>query len=110
MNAKRQLAFTVALTILLSVLTLPSAASASVHVGIRVGGPPPTLRHEVVLVRPGPEFVWVSGHWDWAPAARSYVWVPGAWVRPPHAHAVWVEPRYERRGRSHFFIAGHWKF
>lgn len=112
MNAKHPIAFTVALTILLSALALPSAVDARVRVGvgIRVGAPPPALRHEVVVVRPGPEFVWIRGHWDWVPAARNYVWVPGAWVLPPRARAAWVEPRYERRGRGHFFIAGHWKF
>src|SRR3954453_3069019 len=110
MNAKRHLAFTIALMILFSALAIPSTADARVRVGVgvRVLAPPPVLRHEVAVARPGPGFVWVRGHWDWSPAARDYVWIPGGWVHPPHARAVWVEPRYERRGRGHFFIAGHW--
>ncbi len=111
MNAKKSFALTIALTVLVSALSFSSVASAArVGVRVRVLAPPPVLRQEVVVVRPGPGFVWVRGHWDWVPRARNYVWVPGAWVRPPRLHAVWVEPRYERRGRHHFFVGGYWKF
>jgi hypothetical protein len=113
MNAKRSFALTIALTILVSALALSTGACVSpgvrVGLGIRVFAPPPPLREEVV-VRPGPQLVWVPGHWDWVAGTRDYVWIPGAWVRPPRPHAVWVAPRYELRGRGHFFIAGYWKF
>jgi hypothetical protein len=79
-------------------------------VGIRVDAPPPPLRQEVVIVRPSRRHVWVAGHWDWAPGARNYVWVPGVWVRPTHRHAVWVGPRWERRGHDSFFVRGHWRY
>jgi len=112
MNVKRTLGVAVAFaTILGSSLTLAPAASASprINVGIRVNAPPPPLRHETVLVRPGRSHVWVPGHWDWAPNGREYVWVPGAWVRPSHRHARWVGPRWERRGHDTFYIRGHWR-
>jgi hypothetical protein len=111
MNAKKSFALTIALTVLVSALAFSSVASAArVGISIRVNAPPPVLRQEVVVVRPGADFVWVRGHWDWVGGPRGYVWLPGAWVRPPHAHAVWIEPRYEFRRRHHFFARGYWKF
>ncbi len=111
MHAKRSLALTIPLTVLVSALAFSSVASAArVGISLRVNAPPPPLRQEVVVVRPGPDFVWVRGHWDWVGGRRGYVWLPGAWVRPPHAHAVWIEPRYEFRRRHHFFARGYWKF
>ncbi|HEV7509813.1 MAG TPA: hypothetical protein VGS07_33380 [Thermoanaerobaculia bacterium] len=111
MNAKKSFALTIALTVLVSALAFSSVASAArIGVSIRVNAPPPVLRQEVVVARPGPDFVWVRGHYDWVGGPRGYVWLPGAWVRPPHARAVWVAPRYERRGRHHFYARGYWKF
>jgi alpha-mannosidase len=36
------------------------------------------------------------------------VWVAGHWERPPHPHAVWVEPRWEHRGHGYVFVEGYW--
>jgi hypothetical protein len=111
MNAKKSFALTIALTVLVSALAFSSVASADrIGISLRVNAPPPVLREEVVVVRPGPDFVWVRGHWDWVGGPQGYIWLPGAWVRPPHLRAVWVEPRYELRGRLHFFARGYWKF
>lgn len=74
-----------------------------------VGGPPPPLRYEVALARPGPRHVWVSGFWDWRPGARDYVWIPGHWVLAPRPAAVWVAPRYERRRGGWVFFRGYWR-
>ena len=56
MNAKRITVFAVALTMLVSALAFTPAASARVWVrgGVQVYAPPPPLRHEVVIARPGP--------------------------------------------------------
>jgi hypothetical protein len=112
METKRTLALAVVLAT--SLLAAPSftpsaAASPRINVGIRVNAPPPPLRREVVVTRPGRSHVWVPGHWDWAPGRNEYVWVPGAWERPHHRHAVWVGPRWERRGHDTFYIRGHWR-
>src|SRR5436305_15039148 len=78
MTVNRDIALSLTLaTILPASLALAPAASASAYVGIRVNVPPPPLRHEVILVRPGPRHVWVAGHWDWSPRRRAYVWIPG---------------------------------
>jgi WXXGXW repeat (2 copies) len=94
---------------LLAAFPAAPPASAGVSFGIRVGVPAPPLRHEVVVARPGPGYVYVPGYWDWAPARHEYVWVGGAWARPPHRHAVWVAPRWRGHGRNTFYVRGHWR-
>jgi hypothetical protein len=111
MTAKRTLILSILFASLVSLLGLSSPAQAGVHVnfGIRVGLPPPPLRHEVVVVRPGPDYFWVPGYWDWRPAYRRYVWAPGYWARPPHRGAVWVAPRYSYRRHNHYYRRGYWR-
>jgi hypothetical protein len=113
MNAKKNAKKIFALPILSMLLlgfagtTSPAFARPRVSVGIRVNAPPPPLRHEVVVVRPGPGHVWVGGFWEWR--NHDYVWVPGRWARPPHRGAVWVAPRFEHRGRHHVWVRGFWR-
>ena len=70
---------------------------------------PPPLREEVIPVLP-PERrsveYWHPGHWRWN--GREYVWVPGRYVVRPRPAAVWVAPRWERRGSGWVFIEGRW--
>jgi hypothetical protein len=111
MNVKRLLVLTVAMAVVLSALAFPPAASARVFIraGIPVFGPPPPLRHEVVVVRPGPGYVWVPGYWDWRPVRHRYVWVSGVWRRPPHVHAVWVGPHVGYRHHHRYYYRGYWR-
>jgi hypothetical protein len=114
MNAKRALSLFSLLFLIGLLAAAPSASARPYHsrmvVGVRVNAPPPALRREAIVVRPGRAFVWIPGHWDWLGPRRGYVWVPGVWLRPPRAHAVWVAPRWERRGRSVLFFSGHWRY
>jgi hypothetical protein len=113
MNVKRILALNLVLaTVLVSIVVSPPPAAASprIDVGISVNAPPPPLRREVIVVRPSARHIWVPGYWDWAPARHQYIWIGGRWVRPHHRHAVWVTPRWERRGNGTFFIRGHWRY
>jgi hypothetical protein len=109
MNAKRILTLPILFALLLGFAgtTSPAFARPRISVGIRVNAPPPPLRHEVVVVRPGPDHVWVGGVWEWR--NNDYVWVPGRWARPPHRGAVWVAPRFEHRGRRHVWVRGFWR-
>src|SRR4029079_10409325 len=78
MNTKKNAKRALPLLFLTGLLTLAASAGARparVHVGIRVGGPPPVALREVVVARPDRHFVWVPGHWDWAGPRRGYVWV-----------------------------------
>jgi hypothetical protein len=75
---------------------------------IVVGLPPPVFRAEVGIATPGPGYVWVPGYWDWRGA--EWGWVGGAWLRPPHPHAIWVAPRYDRyRGGRWAYRRGYWR-
>ena len=68
---------------------------------------PPPPRREVIPARPPPGMVWVSGYWAWH--GDRHLWVAGHFERPPRSRAVWVEPRWERRGGSYIFIEGTWR-
>jgi hypothetical protein len=74
-----------------------------------VDGPPPALQDDVVVAAPGPDYIWVGGHYEWGVSAKSYQWRTGAWVHPPHAGATWVAPRYEERGGRRIYHSGHWQ-
>src|SRR5262245_20390467 len=110
MNTKR----TLAACFLIGFFAFTASACASApgygaSFGVRVYGPPPALRHEVLVVRPGAGYVWVPGYWDWRGPRFGYAWVSGAWLRPPRAHAVWVAPRWHTHRHATYFVAGHWR-
>jgi hypothetical protein len=94
-------------------LGLPAAPAAAqvhvdlpgveVHVGHRA---PPPFRREIRIARPGPDYVWVDGQWDWQ--GDNWVWVPGRWDRPSYRGARWVRARYYRDGGAWRYEPGHW--
>ena len=67
---------------------------------------PPQPQSEVIVVRPGPEFVWTPGYWAWH---GRWVWVGGRWVYPPRRRAVWVSGHWAPRGHGYVWIGGHWR-
>jgi hypothetical protein len=67
---------------------------------------PPPVKKEIRAAKPGPAFVWISGHWKWS--GPGYTWVAGYWRRAP-AGKVWVPGRWEKRGNHWVWITGHWK-
>jgi len=74
---------------------------------IVVTAPPPPPQREIILERPSPTHVWVSGYWAWR--AGRHVWVGGHWATPPRTGVVWVGPRWETRGGRHVFVDGYWR-
>jgi len=70
--------------------------------GFSIGTPPPAPRAYRVAPRPGPDYVWIEGHWY--AEGRSWRWRDGYWMRPPYQDAYWVEP-YWSNGR---FYEGYW--
>jgi hypothetical protein len=111
MNAKRTLVLLpLLLTTVLCLFDVSCVATVrGGGVGLWVDIPPPALREEVVIERPGPDHVWVGGFWEWRPAVHNYEWVPGHWARPPHRRAVWVGPRWEHRRRGWYYRPGYWR-
>jgi hypothetical protein len=80
---------------------------AEVDLNIILTAPPPP-RHEVIIERdrPSRDHVWIAGYWG--NQRGQHVWVAGHWEKPPHGRMLWVEPRWERRGRGYVFIEGYW--
>lgn len=99
------------LLLLAAVGVLAMAMSGCLYpgdVGLAVGFGPPGFRTEVGFASPGPGYYWRPGYYDWVGA--DWAWVGGAWVLPPRPHAVWIAPRYERRGRGYMYHRGHWRY
>lgn len=87
-------------------LVMLGSVIGSAQTVIRVA-PPAPVQSGVVGVAPRPGYVWVGGYQRWN--GTRYVWVAGRWVRPPRFGAVWVAPRYVRRGSTWVFYKGYWR-
>src|SRR5262245_7198463 len=88
----------------------PPAATATVETPPSTpppsAGDPPPPQQEVIPVAPGPTYVWAPGYWGWH---NGWVWVGGSYVIRPHPAAVWIGPRWERRGRHYVWVRGRWR-
>jgi hypothetical protein len=67
---------------------------------------PPAAQPEVVVARPGPDYLWVPGYWTWRDS--RYEWMAGHWEVPPHSGAVWVPPHWEPESGGYRFYEGYW--
>ena len=67
----------------------------------------PANAEEVAGVRPGSDYVWVPGYYDWR--GNRYEWVPGSWVRTPRPATVWVPGRWQPTTGGYLWIPGHWQ-
>ncbi|HVY69122.1 MAG TPA: hypothetical protein VHH73_04305 [Verrucomicrobiae bacterium] len=67
---------------------------------------PPPPQVEVIPVSPGPNYVWVGGHWGWH---NRWTWEPGHYYARPHARAVWVDGRWNHGRRGYHYSPGHWR-
>lgn len=61
------------------VITYMMNTSANTTVVTAPSPPPPQT--EVIVPAPGPQYVWVRGHWRWDGVA--WVWIRGHWVLQP---------------------------
>jgi hypothetical protein len=67
---------------------------------------PPPPKREVRAPRPGPNYIWVSGHHEWR--AGRWVWVSGHWIKK-RPGMVWVQGHWVKRGNRWVWVKGHWK-
>jgi hypothetical protein len=67
--------------------------------------PPPPSKKKVLIIKPGPDHIWISGYWKWA--AGRYFWVKGVWIKARRGK-VWVPGRWVKRGRIWIWIRGRW--
>src|SRR3974377_2002332 len=63
---------------------------------------PPADVVEVVSAQPGPEYVWVGGHYRWDDG--RYIWMSGHWVQAPAGYREWVPGHWARREGGWFWI------
>jgi len=79
-----------------------SCAARTVYVKRR----PPAVIVEVKPAKPGPNYIWISGHWVWR--GGKFVWVHGHWVKKRRGY-VWVPGHWVKKPRGWVWIGGHWK-
>jgi hypothetical protein len=70
-------------------------------------GPPPA-RREVIVERPGRDYVYIRGHWING-RNGGYAWVPGRWVRPEGRRNHWVDGRWVHDRGGWYYIEGYWR-
>jgi WXXGXW repeat (2 copies) len=66
--------------------------------------PPPAVQVEKPPHSPGPQFVWIAGHWAWTGSA--YAWVDGRWVQ---AQGTWIPGRHVKTAEGWVYQEGRWK-
>ena len=86
--------------------TVSGTVSVNVPDEVVVPAPPPPLQQAAALPpQPGPNAVWVPGHYHWEGGWR---WVPGHW-EPNRGGQRWVPPVAHERGGSVVYHAGYWQ-
>lgn len=83
-----------------------SETQATTEYAVETPPPPPAPVREVVVVRPAPDVVWVSGYYIYE--SRGYAWMPGHWERPPARYHAFVAPHWQRRQGTYLYVRGYW--
>jgi hypothetical protein len=97
---------------LLALVVIGATAAAPSFAQVYYNGPivrvaPPPPRYELRPPPPGRGFFWRPGYWAWT--GNAYFWHRGDWYRRPHPNAIWIEPRWERRGGGWIYREGRWR-
>jgi hypothetical protein len=71
-----------------------------------VSEPPPPAPIDIVVVAPGPDYVWIDGEWLWN---GRWVWAAGHWGYPPYPHAVWVRGNWVHGPYGWHRAPGRWR-
>lgn len=67
--------------------------------------PPPAPKTEGKPLAPGPDLVWVDGHY--MPVENQWRWVTGAWAKPATPISVWIPARYDEKTKK--WYPGYWE-
>jgi len=91
-------------------IVAPTAAHAQFSIGldIRVGYPPPPLPIYEQPPLPGPDYLWVPGHWAWSDWVDDYYWVAGYWDQPPEPELLWTPAWWGWDYGAYRFHDGYW--
>lgn len=101
----RRLRFT--LLVLVLGASAGCAGALSVEPGVSavfVQAAPPPPRREVRFAAPGPDYVWVDGHWAFR--GNAYAWVPGSWWRQRAGHTTYTPGRWHHDRRGWYWVGG----
>lgn len=85
-----------------------SEREATTDVYVSEAPPPPPPREEVIVTRPAPDVIWVSGYWAYA-GRGNYTWVEGHWTRPPGHYRAYVPPHWKRHRGGYVYVQGYWR-
>src|ERR1700745_4122161 len=94
------------LMLTVSVLSLSTASSAQIGVGIAVRIGPPALPVYAQPICPGPGYFWTPGYWAWDDDG-GYYWVPGTWVIAP-VGLLWTPGYWAFSDGYYGWHAGYW--
>jgi hypothetical protein len=94
------------LMLTISVLSLSTASSAQIGIGISVRIGPPALPVYAQPICPGPGYLWTPGYWGWNDDG-GYYWVPGTWVVAP-VGMLWTPGYWGFAGGFYGWHAGYW--
>jgi hypothetical protein len=86
-------------------LAVGAGSAYAADVVVRIAPPRAVVEHRDA--RPSRDHVWVPGFHRWD--GHAYAWERGHWELPPRAHARWVAPRWEHRGKEWRFREGRWR-
>jgi hypothetical protein len=77
--------------------------------GVVISEAPPAPLIEQAVPAPGPNFVWVGGHWAWRGHWRRWVWVRGHWILPPSGASAWVPGHWAQAPSGWVWVEGQWR-
>ncbi|MBR9919775.1 MAG: BcpO-related WXXGXW repeat protein [Bacteroidetes bacterium] len=82
--------------LMLAGLLLPTMSEAQVMVRTKHVAPGVTVV-KTKPVKPGRNYVWVDGYWDYIPRLNRHVYVEGYWAKAPNRKRVKVVKRHQCR-------------
>jgi hypothetical protein len=94
------------LMLTVSVVSLSTASSAQIGIGISVRIGPPALPVYAQPICPGPGYFWTPGYWAWNDVG-GYYWVPGTWVIAPRG-MLWTPGYWGFAGGFYGWHGGYW--
>jgi hypothetical protein len=92
------------------VVMVPTTAHAQFSLGldIRIGYAPPPMPVYEQPPLPGPDYIWVPGHWAWSDDDDDYFWAPGYWELPPEPGLLWTPAWWGWDNGAFRFHGGYW--
>ncbi len=72
-----------------------------------INEPPPSPKEEQIPTKPGDNYFWMSGYWNYDHGPSKYTWLGGTWTEFD-ASWVYTPAYYLWRPGGYIFIPGYW--